>query len=104
MELGKLIQKNIRKDDFACRFGGDEFIIVFPDASRETTLQRAALIRESINKINIKFEDRSLEAVHLSLGVAMFPDDGKSSTVLLRIMDIDLLRDKREWHSKVALV
>jgi len=104
IELGKIIQKNIRKDDFACRFGGDEFIIVFPDASRETTLQRAALIRESINKINIKFEDRSLEAVHLSLGVAMFPDDGKSSTVLLRIMDIDLLRDKREWHSKVALV
>jgi diguanylate cyclase (GGDEF)-like protein/PAS domain S-box-containing protein len=104
MELGKLIQKNIRKDDFACRYGGDEFIIVFPDASRETTLQRAALIRDSINKINIKFEDRLLEAVHLSLGVAMFPDDGKSSTVLLRIMDIDLLRDKREWHSKVALV
>jgi diguanylate cyclase (GGDEF)-like protein/PAS domain S-box-containing protein len=99
-ELGKIIKENTRKDDIACRFGGDEFVIVFPDASRETTLSRTLLICENIDSLHIEFEDKLLENIHLSFGIAMFPEDGNTSTIILRIMDTDLLFAKREWHSK----
>ena len=43
-ELGSLLLEHVRGEDIACRYGGDEFIIVLPDASREVTRKRAELI------------------------------------------------------------
>ena len=42
------IQRHIRSQDFACRYGGEEFVVVMPDASREVASQRAESVRTAL--------------------------------------------------------
>ncbi len=102
-ELGSLLLKHVRGDDITCRYGDDEFIIVLPDASRKITWERAELICEHAKQSRFEFKGQVLQAVTLSIGVAVFPDDGSSSTTLLMAADQALYRAKREGRNRVAV-
>lgn len=52
--LGKVITSSTRKDDFVFRFGGDEFVIVFPNASKPEAKKILDRIQDSLSHINIK--------------------------------------------------
>jgi diguanylate cyclase (GGDEF)-like protein/PAS domain S-box-containing protein len=95
-ELGNLLLEHIRGEDIPSRYGGDEFIIVLPDASREVTQKRAELIRENVHHINIQFEEKTLQAISLSTGIAVFPEDGSNRTAILRAADKALYQAKQE--------
>ena len=96
-------QEHVRGEDIPSRYGGDEFIIVLPDASREVTRKRAELLRDSAHHLRIQFEGQSIEAVTLSLGVAVFPKNGSISAAILRAADDALYRAKREGRSRVVV-
>jgi diguanylate cyclase (GGDEF)-like protein/PAS domain S-box-containing protein len=102
-ELGSLLLKHVRGDDITCHYGDDEFIIVLPDASRKITWERAELICEHAKQSRFEFNEQVLQAVTLSIGVAVFPDDGSSSTTLLMAADQALYRAKREGRNRVAV-
>jgi diguanylate cyclase (GGDEF)-like protein/PAS domain S-box-containing protein len=102
-ELGSLLFRQVRAEDIACRYGGDEFIIVLPDASREVTRERAERICENAKQFHLQFEGQSLAAVTLSLGVAVFPEHGVTSTAILRAVDAALYRAKHEGRSRVVV-
>jgi diguanylate cyclase (GGDEF)-like protein/PAS domain S-box-containing protein len=102
-ELGSLLLRQVRGEDIACRYGGDEFIIVLPDASREVTRERAELICEYARQFNLQFEGQSLAAVTLSLGVAAFPEHGATSTGILRAVDAALYRAKNQGRNRVVV-
>lgn len=101
-ELGSLLLRQVRGEDIVCRYGGDEFIIVLPDASREVTRERAELICEYAKLFHLQFEGQKLTAVTLSLGVAISPEHGTTSTTILRAVDAALYRAKREGRSRVV--
>ncbi|HLA08373.1 MAG TPA: sensor domain-containing diguanylate cyclase [Anaerolineales bacterium] len=102
-ELGSLLLRQVRGEDIACRYGGDEFIIILPDAPREVTRERAELICEYTNQFHLQFEGQSLAAVTLSLGVAVFPEHGATSTGILRAVDAALYRAKHEGRGRVVV-
>ena len=102
-ELGGLLLRQVRGEDIACRYGGDEFIIVLPDASREVTRERAELVCEHAKQFHLQFEGQSLAAVTLSLGVAVFPEHGATSTGILRAVDAALYRAKHEGRGRVVV-
>ena len=102
-ELGNLLLRQVRGEDIACRYGGDEFILILPDASRAVTRERAELIREYAQEFHLQFEGQSLAPVTLSLGVAVFPEHGVTSTGILRAVDAALYRAKHEGRSRVAV-
>jgi len=101
-ELGKLLLEHFRGEDIPSRYGGDEFIIVMPDASPEVTKARAELIRENVH--HIKFKGQTLEVVTLSLGVAAFPKDGSTSIELLKAVDDKLYHAKHEGRDRVVVL
>jgi diguanylate cyclase (GGDEF)-like protein/PAS domain S-box-containing protein len=101
-ELGNLLLEHIRGEDIPSRYGGDEFIVVLPDASREVTYERAERLCEHARHLNIQFEAQELEAVTLSLGVAMFPEDGSTRATVLKAADDALYRAKREGRGRVV--
>lgn len=102
-ELGSMLLGNFRGEDVPCRYGGDEFIIILPDASKEVVCERAELICEYYKQFRLKFEDRLLDVVTLSFGVAVFPEHGKSSDVMLRAADEALYRAKHSGRNQVAV-
>jgi diguanylate cyclase (GGDEF)-like protein/PAS domain S-box-containing protein len=100
-ELGALLQANIRKGDIACRFGGEEFILILPEADLEVTVQRAELIREKINEISLNLHHQPLSKITVSLGVAIFPEHGITSDVLIKKADEALYQAKHNGRNRV---
>ncbi|HEX2998602.1 MAG TPA: sensor domain-containing diguanylate cyclase [Anaerolineales bacterium] len=101
--LGSLLLRQVRGEDIACRYGGDEFILVLPDASREVTRERAELLCDHGKKLQIQFDGQSLAAATLSLGVAVSPEHGATSTRILRAVDAALYRAKHEGRNRVIM-
>jgi diguanylate cyclase (GGDEF)-like protein len=99
--LGKLLLGHVRGEDIACRYGGDEFIIVLPDTAREVTYERAELICEFTKQLHLQYEGQTLEAVSFCVGVAVFPQDGKTSPAILRAVDTALYRAKHAGSGQV---
>jgi diguanylate cyclase (GGDEF)-like protein/PAS domain S-box-containing protein len=102
-ELGSLLLRQIRGEDIACRYGGDEFILIMPDATQEVTRERAELICQHAGLFHFQFDGQSLAPVTLSLGVAIFPEHGVTSTGVLRAVDSALYRAKHEGRGRVAV-
>jgi diguanylate cyclase (GGDEF)-like protein/PAS domain S-box-containing protein len=102
-ELGSLLLRQVRGEDIACRYGGDEFIIILPDASGEVTRERAGLICENAGMFHLQFEGHTLAPVTLSLGVAVFPEHGATSTGILRAVDAALYRAKHNGRGQVVV-
>jgi diguanylate cyclase (GGDEF)-like protein/PAS domain S-box-containing protein len=102
-EVGSLLLRQVRGEDIPCRYGGDEFILILPDASSEVTRERAEQICEYAQEFHLQFEGQSLAAVTLSLGVAVFPEHGTTSTGILRAVDAALYRAKHEGRARVVM-
>ena len=102
-ELGKFLLGHVRTEDIACRYGGDEFIIILPDASRTVTSERAELIYEYARQFHLQFEGRPLKAVTLSLGIAVFPEDGPTIAGILKFVDDALYRAKGDGRGRVRV-
>ncbi len=102
-EMGSLLLKHVRGEDIAARYGGDEFILILPDASREVTAERAERLCEHVQHLHVQYEGQTLEAVSLSVGVAIFPEHGSTSILLLKAADDALYRAKREGRGRVVV-
>jgi diguanylate cyclase (GGDEF)-like protein/PAS domain S-box-containing protein len=102
-ELGAFLLRQIRTEDIACRYGGEEFTIVMPDASAEVTQRRAEQIREAARQLRVHYGQRVLEPVTLSLGVATFPQNGASRDILMQNADVALYRAKQDGRDRVCV-
>ena len=101
-ELGLFLQRHTRGGDIACRYGGEEFTLILPDASVEATLRRAEHLREELKHLSIEHRDQVLGSVSLSAGVAAYPEHGASAEALLRAADAALYRAKSEGRDRVV--
>jgi diguanylate cyclase (GGDEF)-like protein/PAS domain S-box-containing protein len=102
-ELGKLLQSHIRGGDVACRYGGEEFLLIMPDASLQAAHQRAILLQKEAKKLSVQDAGQSLDGITLSLGVAIYPEHGRSIDSVLRAADAALYRAKQEGRDRVVV-
>lgn len=101
-ELGKFISSSIRKADIACRYGGEEFILLMPEVSLEAVQQRAEQLRSGIKRLNFRYRGQALEEVTLSLGIAMFPEHGITGEATIAVADRALYRAKKEGRDRIV--
>ena len=102
-ELAALLQRNLRKEDIACRYGGEEFVLVVPDASLDNAARRADQLRAAVKQMRVVHKDLRLGPITVSVGVAAFPDHGGDSEALLHAVDAALYQAKREGRDRVSV-
>ncbi len=99
--LAGLLRTRVREGDIACRFGGEEFILILPEAALDLARHRAEEIREAMRQLRVSHRGRVIGPITVSAGVAAFPDHGKTSEGLLQAADAALYRAKAEGRDRV---
>jgi len=102
-ELGALLKGNIRGEDIACRYGGEEFTLILPEGTGAVTLQRAEFFREAVQRLDVHHRGHPLGKITASMGVAVFPDHGRTAESLINAADKALYRSKAAGRDCVTL-
>jgi len=100
-EVGSLLSRKSRVGDIACRFGGEEFVLIYPEAEPEIAVQLAQQLREAIHGLHLQHFGRPLGQVSASLGLAFFPVHGNTADQLLRAADKALYVAKAAGRNRV---
>jgi diguanylate cyclase (GGDEF)-like protein/PAS domain S-box-containing protein len=101
-EVGSLLARSVRVEDTACRFGGEEFVILLPTADVHASVMRAERIGAKLRELTVLHQGQSLGILTASVGVAEFPRHGDSPKELLAAADAALYRAKEEGRDRVV--
>jgi diguanylate cyclase (GGDEF)-like protein/putative nucleotidyltransferase with HDIG domain len=101
--IGDIIVQTIRKEDIACRFGGEEYAILLPNVDSMTATAIAERIRQTVEITPFQAATcaTAINAT-MSLGIACFPYDGQSATNLLHEADVALYQAKVQGRNRVV--
>jgi len=102
-ETASFLVRSIRAEDFVCRYGGEEFVIVLPTADLRVAGLRAEGIRSRLRELVVMHQGRSLGVVTVSIGVAALPQHGTSQQQVLKAADAALYRAKKAGRDRVVL-
>jgi diguanylate cyclase (GGDEF)-like protein len=101
-ELGGFLKQEIRGGDFACRYGGEEFVLILPEISPEHVRDSAERMREKVKELTVQYSGGVLENITLSLGLALFPAHGTTGKIVLQAADKALYEAKHQGRDRVV--
>ncbi len=103
-ELALIIQKSIRKTDIACRYGGEEFVVIFPETEKTEAKRIAEKLVKKIAEYPFDFaENQPLGCVSVSMGLATYPHDATDFEALIITADQALYAAKTSGKNRVVL-
>jgi diguanylate cyclase (GGDEF)-like protein len=101
MQLSSIIKTSIRKTDIACRYGGEEFVVILPETTKKGAMIVAEKLVESIHSYPFPHAaEQPLGFVSASIGVATFPENGLDAEQLLEIADNALYTAKTQGRNR----
>ncbi len=103
--IGKIIKKNLRSVDYVGRYGGDEFLIVFPEISADKSSFALGRIRDNLSLIEVAapYSRKKIKLpIRLSIGVASFPKNGEDLNGLLSMADFAAYKAKNSGRNRIV--
>ena len=100
--FGQVLKGHIRVEDIACRYGGEEFTLILPECPLNSLLVRAEEIRQAVERIQVKKGGELLGLVTVSIGAAIFPDQGTQGEAILQMADAALYQAKKAGRNRVV--
>ena len=97
------VRESIRAGDIAGRYGGDEFVILFPDGGADDAFTCAEAIRTAVERVRVEAPDGSLVSVTTSQGIAEFPRHGLTVDQIKAAADQALYAAKDAGRNRVAI-
>jgi diguanylate cyclase (GGDEF)-like protein/PAS domain S-box-containing protein len=93
--LADVLKEHCRATDVAARYGGDEFAVLLIDADPGMAQQITRRVQNALDK------DREEPRVRVSVGISVYPDNGRSARELLQAADEQLYRHKKERRGRM---
>ena len=91
------------QDEVVSRFGGEEFSILLPNTSSDTAMEKAELLRGVVEQSVIRYGDKALPKITISVGLAMYPGAGTTPLELLKSADEALYAAKDGGKNRVVM-
>jgi diguanylate cyclase (GGDEF)-like protein len=101
--VAEIFRNSVRTEDIACRYGGEEFTIILPDVTPKVAYDRAESIRSAVAALRLPLAGETLSEFSISIGVALYPQDGEAADLLLSRADQALYRAKRLGRNQVVV-
>ncbi|HWD49761.1 MAG TPA: PleD family two-component system response regulator [Rhizomicrobium sp.] len=103
-EFASRISANVRGIDLACRYGGEEFVVVMPDTDFDFAMTVAERLRKGVEEKAFEISrDPGKLGVTISIGIASSEKEGDTAEALLHRADQALYRAKREGRNRVVV-
>lgn len=102
-ELGALMRSFRHGADIACRYGGEEFVLILPEAEPDSVPARMDSLRKSIESMRLYIDDHPLPGISVSIGIAIYPQHGDDPQRLIKIADEAMYQAKRAGRNRVVL-
>jgi diguanylate cyclase (GGDEF)-like protein len=102
-QLSKYLKMKIRAGDIACRYGGDEFVMILPETELLTAAERAMILSEEIGIMEYQTQDAVHLSITVSVGVAAYPEHGATGKELLAAADAALYFAKGKGKNQTAV-
>ncbi|HYD34200.1 MAG TPA: GGDEF domain-containing protein [Methylophilaceae bacterium] len=100
MTLGKIVQGQLRDTDVLARYGGDEFVVLLPDAGATGAFEVAERIRQSVARAALDLSGTPVKLT-VSMGIATYPIDGRTLDALVENADKAMYRAKTQGRDQV---
>ncbi len=102
-EIGDVMKQKIRKVDYLCRYGGDEFVLILPNTSKTGAFKVARRIQDAVNE-HIFLGDEGLDVnMTSSYGVASFPEDANTKDALIHRGDEAMYKIKNTTRDDIGM-
>ena len=99
--FANFLVEHTRRSDVVCRYGGEEFVILMPNAPLEASFDRVEVWRKDFCESAIAYEDMKFSTT-FSAGVATFPEHGLTGDAILQAADKALYRSKNSGRNRVT--
>jgi len=101
--IGRFLAGAVRSEDIACRFGGEEFVLILPKASLDDTCRRAEALREGIKVQRLDEPMTLYPTTTMSIGVAAYPEHGTAAAQLILAADSAMYLAKGQGRDRVVV-
>lgn len=102
-EFAKRIVGNVRNVDLACRYGGEEFVVIMPDTDQSFAYMVAERVRQQVANQPFQIDKAPGEIrVTISIGVTTSEGKGDTAEAVMRRADEALYRAKRDGRNRVV--
>lgn len=101
--VARQLMSGVRREDIACRFGGEEFVLVLPELTLDGAAERAESLRREIEGSVEAVTGKAIGPVTASFGVASFPLHGASGDEIVRAADAALYQAKSRGRNRVVV-
>lgn len=103
VKLGAILQEGVRTDDIACRYGGEEFMLVLPGATSVQAYERVEALRGLFRRESATLSLEAVSGCTFSAGIASMPPDGCRGEELVERADAALYEAKRAGRDRSVL-
>ncbi len=100
-QVGEILKTTIRRGDIPCRYGGEEFLLIFPDVQESVLVERAEQLRSLIKKMEPRFNQQLIAPISASIGLALYPANGETAAALIHAADSALYQAKHQGRDRV---
>lgn len=107
--LSRLLRSHIRTQDFmrnhdfVCRYGGEEFIMILSGAGKSAALEKAEKILHATRTMVIKHKNIEITNITISIGLAVYPENGHDPESLIKAADIALYYAKNNGRNRIEI-